>query len=79
MFPKMLICPSNMFSSDSIMLLGKVFTLKCCFLLSVSLEPVAQTCITYFVTQKKKQQHVSIQHNSILTLMKSGAPFSALI
>ena len=33
---------------------------------------VVQTPITYFINQKEK--HVSIRHNSILTLMKSGAP-----
>ena len=34
---------------------------------------VVQTTITYFINQKEK--HVFIRHNSILTLMKSGAPF----
>ena len=33
----------------------------------------AQTPIIYFINQKEK--HVSIQHNSVLTLMKSGALF----
>ena len=32
----------------------------------------AQTPITDFINQKEK--YVSIRHNSILTLMKSGAP-----
>ena len=36
-------------------------------------KPVVQTPIVYFVNQKEK--HVSIRHDSILTLMKSGAPF----
>ena len=36
-------------------------------------KSVVQTPITYFINQKEK--HVSIRHNSILTLMKSGAPF----
>ena len=36
-------------------------------------KSTVQTPITYFINQKEK--HVSIQHNSILTLMKSGAPF----
>ena len=36
LFPKMLICPSEIFSSTNIMLLGQVFTLKPCFLLSLS-------------------------------------------
>ena len=34
---------------------------------------VVQTPITYFINQKEK--HVSIRHDSMLTLMKSGAPF----
>ena len=36
-------------------------------------KPVVQTPITYFINQNEK--HVSIQHNSILILMKSGEPF----
>ena len=36
-------------------------------------KSTVQTPITYFINQKEK--HVSIQHNSILTLMKSVAPF----
>ena len=36
-------------------------------------KSVFQTVITHFINQKEK--HVSIRHNSILTLMKSGAPF----
>ena len=36
-----------------------------------------QTLVTYFINQEEK--HVSMQHNSILTLMKSKALFSALI
>ena len=36
-------------------------------------KPVIQTPITYFINQKEK--HVPIRHNSILTWMKSGAPF----
>ena len=36
-----------------------------------------QTQVTYFINQEEK--HVSMQHNSILTLMKSKALFSALI
>ena len=39
-------------------------------------KPVVQTSITNFLNQKEK--HVSIRHNSILTLMKSGAPFSGI-
>ena len=63
--------------------MGQVFSLKCCFLLSLSITLVieeiswnkstVQTPITYFINQKEK--HVSIRHNSILTWMKSGAPF----
>ena len=36
-------------------------------------KSLVQTPITYFINQKEK--YVSIRHNSILTLMKSGAPF----
>ena len=36
-------------------------------------KPIVQTPITYFINKKGK--HVSIRHNSILTLMKSGAPY----
>ena len=39
-------------------------------------KSVVQTPITYFINQKQK--HVSIRHNSVLTLMKSGAPFSRI-
>ena len=36
-------------------------------------KPVVQTPVPHFLNQKEK--HVSIRHNSLLTLMKSGAPF----
>ena len=36
-------------------------------------KSAVQTTITYFTNQKEK--HVSIRHNDILTLMKSGVPF----
>ena len=36
-------------------------------------KPDVQTPITYFINQKEK--HVSIRHNSILTLMESGVSF----
>ena len=36
-------------------------------------KSVVQAPISYFINQKEK--HVSIRNNSILTLMKSGAPF----
>ena len=36
-------------------------------------KPVFQIPITYFINQKEK--HVSIRHNSILTLMKSDVLF----
>ena len=61
------------------MLLGQVFALKRCFLLSLVDEEISgnksivRSPITYFINQIEK--HVLIQHNSILTLMKSGAPF----
>ena len=66
LFPKMLICPSDIFSSTNIMLLGQVSTLKRCFLLSVSRfsfyfvfaefsqnKPVVQILITCFIDQKE--------------------------
>ena len=40
-------------------------------------KSVVPTPITYFINQKEK--HVFIRHNGILTLMKSGHHFSALI
>ena len=36
-------------------------------------KSVVQSPITHFIKQKEK--HVSIRHNSILILLKSGAPF----
>ena len=36
-------------------------------------KSAVQTQFTYFINQKEK--HVSIRHNSILTLMISGVPF----
>ena len=36
LFPKMLICPSDLFCGTNVMLLGQAVTLKCCFLLSFS-------------------------------------------
>ena len=36
LFRKMLICPSDIFSSTNVMLLGQVFTMKRCFILSLS-------------------------------------------
>ena len=53
-----------LFSTQSINLIVEEFSWN---------KPVAQTPITYFIN--KKEKHVSIQHNSILTLMKSSAPF----
>ena len=56
------------------MYLGQVFTLKRCFYFEISRnKTVVQTPITNFINSKEK--HVSIRRNSILTLMKSGAPF----
>ena len=40
-------------------------------------KPVVQSPVTYFINHKEK--HMPIPYNSILTLMKSGAPFSAFI
>ena len=72
----MLICPFDIFSS-TVMLLGKVFTLKQPINLGVEKisqnKSVVQTPITYFI--KKKEKHVSIRYSRILTLVKSGAPF----
>ena len=63
----MLICPFDIFSS-TVMLLGKVFTLKQPINLGVEKisqnKSVVQTPITYFINQKEK--HVPIRHNSIL-------------
>ena len=74
LFPKMLICPSKIFTSINIMYLFQVFTLKRCFYFEISRNrTVVQTPITNFINSKEK--HVSIRRNSILTLMKSGAPF----
>ena len=59
----MLICPSDIFSSTNVILLGQVFTLKHCFLLKPTnfvveeisrKKPVVQTPITYFINQKEK-------------------------
>ena len=66
----MLICPSDIFSSTNVMLLGQVFfsayQLSCWRNLLFKPESA--------ILQIKKK-NVSIQHNSILTLMKSGTPF----
>ena len=55
--------------------LGQTFTMKHCFLLSLSTvqeiswnKPVVETPTTYFTNQKEK--NLPIPHNSILTLMK---------
>ena len=81
----MLKCPSDIFSSTTVILLGHFFTLKHCFpLLYFQIiilvveeisrnKSVVQTPITYFINQKEK--NMSIRHNSILTLMKSWATF----
>ena len=54
----MLICPSDIFSSTNIMLLGQVLVVK-----EISRNQSAvQTPITYFINQKEK--HLSIRHNS---------------
>ena len=66
MFPKILICPSETFSSNNVMELGQVFLSKLCFLLCNN--SVVQTPITCFINQKEK-------HVSIWTLRKPGAPF----
>ena len=63
------------------MLLGEVFTLNALFTHPINLvvkkisrnKPVVQTPVTYFINQKEK--HVSIQHKSILNLMRFGTPF----
>ena len=76
----MLICPSDVFYSTNVMLLGQVSDFKRCLLLSLSTwllkkflnKSAVQTPTTDFINQKEK--HVSIRYNSILTLMKSGAP-----
>ena len=80
----MLICPSNIFTSTNVMFLGQVFTLKRCFLLSLSTQLLQESLeinllfklqSPILIWYKLKRKNVSIRHNSILTLMKSGAPF----
>ena len=110
LFPNMLICPSGIFFSTNVILLGQVPTLKRCFLVCLSTYPTntprgfhvettwkqlfprrfnvesmwsvcrvvveeisrnksaAQTPITDFINEK--ENHVSIRHKIILTLMK---------
>ena len=91
----MLICPYDIFSSTTVMLLvlpsccwyyrhvvGTSFHFEAVFStqpINLVVEEISQnkfflqTPIIYFINQKEK--HVSIQHNSMLTLMKSGALF----
>ena len=83
----MLIRPSDIFSSTTVMLLGLGFTLKRCFLLSLFSTSLLKKspkinlwfklfiCSNYTYLVNQKEKHVSIRHNSILTLMKSGASF----
>ena len=74
----MLICPPDIFSSTNIVLLGHVSTLFSTQPINLVVEEISrnksalQTPITNFINLKEK--HVSIWHNSILTLMKSEAP-----
>ena len=78
----MLIYSPDIFSNSNIMLLWQVSALKRCFLLSLQTivveetsrnKSAIQTPITDFIN--KKENHVCIQHNSILTLIKSDTPF----
>ena len=77
----MLICPSDIFSKTNVMLLEEVFTLKRCFLLSPStqLSKKSLEINLLFKLQSPilymKKKNMSIRHNNIVTLMKSGTPF----
>ena len=82
LFPNMLICPSDISSSTNVIMLGQVSTSKRCFLLSLSTQLLKKSLeinllfkpqTTDFINQI--EQHVSIRHNSRLTLIKSGALF----
>ena len=74
----MLICPSDIFSNTNVMLLEEVFTLKRCFLLSLSplLSKKSLEINLLFKLQSPilyiKKKNMSIRHNNIITLMKSG-------
>ena len=74
----MLICPSDIFYSTNVVLLGQVSTLFSTQPINLVVEEISrnksavQTPITDFINQKEK--HVSTRHNDILTLMKSEAP-----
>ena len=75
----MLISPSDIFSSTNVRLLGQIKTLFSTQPINLVVaeisqnKPVVQTPVTCFINQKEK--HLSIRHNCILTLIKSGAPF----
>ena len=75
----MLICPSDIFYSTNVVLLGQVSTLFSTQPINLVVEEISrnksaiQTPITDSINQKEK--HVSIRHDSILTLIKSDAPF----
>ena len=61
----MLICPSDIFSSTNIILLGQVLVVKEINLVVEEIsrnQSAVQTPITYFINQKEK--HLSIRHNS---------------
>ena len=75
----MLICPSDIFSSyvaGTSFLFETLFSTQSINLAAEEIsqnESTVQPPITDFINQKEK--HVSIQHNNILNLTKSGAPF----
>ena len=73
----MLICPSDIFNVAGTSLHFKMlFSTQPINLVAEEIsqnKSFVQTPVTYFINQKEK--HVPSRHNSILTWMKSGAPF----
>ena len=84
LFANTLICPSDIFPSTNVMLLGQVSTLKHCFLLSQStqllkksLEKICYSNSNHRFYKSKRKAYVN-SACSILSLMKSGAPFFSI-
>ena len=76
-----MLCPCDIFSSTNVKS-RTIFHFEALFStqpINLAVEEISrnksfvQTQITFFINQKQK--HVSIRHNSILTLMKFAAPF----
>ena len=82
LFSHVLICPSNIYYCYAVRTSFHFETLFSTQPINIVVEEISrnksvvQTTITYFINQKEK--HVSFRHNSILTLMKSGAPFLSI-